>query len=64
MLRRIRYFLTARRCTCRAYPKRFAGGTVQEGVLVALPDGSVRTAHILHSATAPCHECDTYGRAV
>ena len=61
---RIRYWLTARRCTCRGYPRRFAGGTVQESVTVANGDGTVRTAHLLHRTDGPCCECDTYGQPV
>lgn len=48
---RIRYWLRAQRCTCRGYPRRFAGGTVQL-------DG------ILHRTDAPCFECDTYGQPI
>lgn len=49
MITRLRYWLTARRCTCRQYPHRFAGGTVQV-------DG------VLHRTDGPCCECDTFGR--
>jgi len=49
MLPRLRYWLRARRCTCRGYPRRFAGCTVQIGGMV-------------HRINAPCYLCDTYGR--
>jgi hypothetical protein len=50
-INRIRYWLTARRCSCRGYPRRFAGGTVQIGGMV-------------HRIGAPCYLCDEYGHTM
>jgi len=49
IVNRVRYWLRARRCTCRGYPHRFAGGTVEIG-------------GVLHRTDGPCYPCDEYGR--
>lgn len=43
--------LAGERCTCRAWPHRIEGGTVQVGGVV-------------HQVNGPCYLCDTYGRPV
>ena len=45
------YWLTAKHCTCRGFPVRFRGCTVEVG-------------GIKHCLDRPCHRVDIYGNAI